>query len=114
MDKKGPTAVISSLNKVDTSKAGHGAVLDLKFHPSVLEGDEGLKKLVSFVKAAFKSGSAITLQINVVDRETLLKAKEKPEQYRDLLIRVRGYSAYFVDLEPWLQEQIIERTELRL
>ena len=113
-DKNGPTAVIRSVNKVDTSKAGHGMVLDLKFHPSALEGDEGLEKLISFVDVALKEERIITLQINVVGKETLLKAKEKPEEYRDLLVRVRGFSAYFVDLDPWMQEQIIERTELGL
>ncbi len=112
-DKKGPTSIIHSVNKIDTAKAGHGAVLDLKFHPSAL-AEDGLEKLVSFVDAALKGDHIITLQINVVDRETLLKAKEKPEEYRDLLIRVRGFSAYFVDIDPWLQDQIIERTELSL
>ena len=113
-DKNGPTAVIRSVNKIDTSKAGHGMVLDLKFHPSALEGDEGLEKLISFVDVALKEEHIITLQVNVVDKETLLRAKEKPEEYRDLLVRVRGFSAYFVDLDPWMQEQIIERTELSL
>jgi formate C-acetyltransferase len=89
-------------------------VLDLKFHPSVLEEDEGLEKLISFVDVALKAEHIITLQVNVVDRETLLRAKEKPEEYRDLLVRVRGFSAYFVDLDTWMQEQIIERTELSL
>jgi len=113
-DKNGPTAVIRSVNKIDTSKAGHGAVLDLKFHPSALEGDKGLEKLISFVDSALKGEHIITLQVNVVDRETLLRAKENPEGYRDLLVRVRGFSAYFVHLDPWMQEQIIERTELSL
>lgn len=112
-DKKGPTAIIHSVNKIDTAKAGHGAVLDLKFHPSAL-AEDGLEKLVFFVDSAMKGDHIITLQINVVDRETLLKAKEKPEEYRDLLVRVRGFSAYFVDIDPWLQDQIIERTELNL
>lgn len=112
-DKNGPTAIIRSVNKIDTSKAGHGAVLDLKFHPSAL-AEDGLEKLVSFVDAALKGDHIITLQINVVDKETLLKAKEKPEEYRDLLVRVRGFSAYFVELDPWLQDQIIERTEQSL
>ena len=89
-------------------------VLDLKFHPSALEGDEGLEKLISFVDVVLKEEHVITLQVNVVDKETLLKAKERPEEYRDLLVRVRGFSAYFVDLDPWMQEQIIERTELSL
>jgi len=113
-DKNSPTAVIRSVNKVDTSKAGHGGVLDLKFHPSALEGDEGLEKLISFVDAALKGERIITLQVNVVDKETLLKARENPEQYRTLLVRVRGFSAYFVELDRWMQEQIIERTELNL
>jgi len=79
-----------------------------------LEGGEGLEKLISFVDVVLKEEHVITLQVNVVDKETLLKAKEKPEEYRDLLVRVRGFSAYFVDLDPWMQEQIIERTELNL
>ena len=112
-DRNGPTAIINSVNKVDTSKAGHGAVLDLKFHPSALKAD-GLEKLTSFVEAALKGERIITLQINVVDRETLIKAKGNPDAYRDLLVRVRGFSAYFVDLDPWMQKQIIERTELGL
>jgi len=73
-----------------------------------------LEKLISFVDVALKEEHIITLQVNVVDKETLLRAKEKPEEYRDLLVRVRGFSAYFVDLDPWMQEQIIERTELSL
>ena len=112
-DKKGPTSIIHSVNKIGSAKTGHGAVLDLKFHPSAL-AEDGLEKLVFFVDSALKGDHIITLQINVVDRETLRNAKEKPEEYRDLLVRVRGFSAYFVDIDPWLQDQIIERTELNL
>jgi formate C-acetyltransferase len=112
-DRNGPTAIVRSVNKISTSRAGHGAVLDLKFHPSAL-AEDGLEKLIYFVDAALKGDHIITLQINVVDKETLLEAREKPENYRDLLVRVRGFSAYFVDLDPWMQDQIIERTELSL
>lgn len=110
-DKNGPTAIIHSVDKIKSVKLGHGTALDLKFHPSALMED-GFGKFVSFVDSVLKGDHIIALQMNVVDRETLLRAKEKPEEYQDLLVRVRGFSTYFVELDPWLQDQIIERTEL--
>lgn len=112
-DKNGPTAVLKSVSKVDLSKAGHGSVLDMVFHPSALRGREGFEKFVSFVDTFLKLPATTTLQVNMVDRETLLAARENPTdpKYRTLLVRVWGFSTVFVTLDPALQDHVIERTE---
>ena len=112
-DKDGPTAVLKSVSKVDLSKAGHGSVLDIAFHPSALKGEEGFKKFVSFVETFLKLPCSTTLQVNMVDREALLAARENPTdaRYRTLLVRVWGFSTVFVTLDSALQQHIIERTE---
>ncbi len=112
-DRNSPTAVLKSASKVDLSKAGHGSVLDIAFHPSALEGEEGLQKFVSFVDTFLKLPSATTLQVNMIDRESLLAAQENPSdpKYRTLLVRVWGFSTVFVTLDPALQQHVIERTE---
>ena len=112
-DNNGPTAVLKSVSKVDLSKAGHGSVLDIAFHPSALQGEEGLQKFVSFVETFLKLPATTTLQVNIVDRETLLAARENPTdpRYRTLLVRVWGFSTVFVTLDPALQEHVIERTK---
>ena len=112
-DRNGPTAVLRSASKVDLSKAGHGSVLDIAFHPSALKGEEGFQKFVSFIETFLKMASTTTLQVNMVDRETLLAARENPTdpKYRTLLVRVWGFSTVFVTLDPALQQHVIERTE---
>ena len=112
-DRKGPTAVLNSVGKVDLRKAGHGSVVDIAFHPSALEGKDGFEKFVSFIDTFLKMPCSATLQVNMVDRETLLAARENPRdpQYRTLLVRVWGFSAVFVELDPALQQHVIERTE---
>jgi len=112
-DKNSPTAVLKSSSKVDLSKAGHGSVLDIAFHPSALRGEEGLEKFVAFVDTFLKLPATTTLQVNVLDKETLLAAKENPTdpQYRTLLVRVWGFSTVFVTLDPALQQHVIERTD---
>ena len=112
-DHNGPTAVLKSVSKVDLSKAGHGSVLDIAFHPSALKTEEGFEKFVSFVDTFLKLPCSTTLQVNVIDRETLLEARENPTdpQYRTLLVRVWGFSTVFVTLDPALQQHVIERTE---
>ena len=112
-DKKGPTAVLKSVSKVDLSKAGHGSVLDIAFHPSALRGEEGFQKFVAFVETFLKLPATTTLQVNMVDRETLLAARDNPTdpRYRTLLVRVWGFSTVFVTLDPALQEHVIERTK---
>jgi len=107
-DRKGPTAVAKSLAKIDVARTG-GSLLNQRFLPRALEGEEGLDKLGSLVRAYFKLGGH-HIQFNVVDTETLREAQKKPEDYRSLLVRVAGYSDYFVDLDKDHQEEIISRT----
>jgi formate C-acetyltransferase len=108
-DRLGPTAVIKSASKLDHARTG-GTLLNLKFTPQVLEGDEGLEKLVQLVRSYFKLGGH-HIQFNVVSTKTLRAAQGEPEKYRDLIVRVAGYSDYFCDLSEALQEEIIARTE---
>jgi formate C-acetyltransferase len=107
-DRKGPTAVIKSLGKMDQIKSG-GTLLNQRFLPSVLAGEEGLEKLTQLVRSYFRLGGH-HIQFNVVDTETLRAAQKTPMEYRDLLVRVAGYSDYFVDLDIHHQEEIIART----
>ncbi|AFM40209.1 pyruvate formate-lyase [Desulfosporosinus acidiphilus SJ4] len=108
-DRLGPTAVIKSASKMDHARTG-GTLLNLKFTPQVVEGDEGLEKLVQLVRSYFKL-SGHHIQFNVVSAKTLRAAQKEPEKYRDLIVRVAGYSDYFCDLSEALQEEIITRTE---
>jgi len=107
-DRKGPTAVIRSCGKMDHLRTG-GTLLNMKFTPSVLEGERGLDNLVHLVRAYFKLDGH-HIQFNVVDAATLRAAQAEPDRYRDLIVRVAGYSDYFCDLSPALQEEIIART----
>ena len=107
-DRRGPTAVIKSLGKMDQFKSG-GTLLNQKFLRSVLSGDEGLTKMAALIRTYFKLDGH-HIQFNVVDTETLRDAQKHPENYRDLLVRVAGYSDYFVDLDIHHQEEIIART----
>ncbi|AFQ44969.1 trans-4-hydroxy-L-proline dehydratase [Desulfosporosinus meridiei] len=109
MDLMGPTAVIKSAAKLDHARTG-GTLLNLKFTPQVLEGEEGLDKLAQLVRSYFKLGGH-HIQFNVVSAKTLRAAQAEPEKYRDLIVRVAGYSDYFCDLSEALQEEIITRTE---
>ena len=107
-DRSGPTAVIRSLAKLDIAGTG-GSLLNQRFQPAVLSGEEGVRRLSSLVRGYFKLGGH-HIQFNVVDTETLLAAQKRPEDYRNLLVRVAGYSDYFVDLDKQHQEEIISRT----
>lgn len=107
-DRKGPTAVCRSLGKLDQVRSG-GTLLNQRFLPQVLEGDAGVGKLSSLVRTYFRLGGH-HIQFNVVDTDTLRDAQAHPERYRDLLVRVAGYSDYFVDIGRDLQEEIIART----
>jgi pyruvate formate-lyase/glycerol dehydratase family glycyl radical enzyme len=109
-DKRGPIAVVQSVSKVDLKNSSNGALLNIKFHPSVFEGDDGLSKFTDFLRG-FIEYKNIHVQFNVLSADTLKKAKENPDEYRDLVVRVAGYSAFFVDLNEALQDDIIERTE---
>lgn len=111
MDKNGPTALIKSAAKaIDTIKYA-SALLNTKFHPTVLKDREGMRKLLALIKTYLDLGGH-HVQFNVVSGETLRDAQLHPENYRDLIVRVAGFSAYFIHLDPGVQEQIIKRTEL--
>jgi len=108
-DRKGPTAVIKSVSKIDHAKTG-GTLLNQKFAPELLADEEGLDKLAHLIRTYFKFDGH-HVQFNVVNADTLRDAQKHPEKYRDLLIRVAGYTDYFVNLTEELQNEIIKRTE---
>lgn len=108
-DRKGPTAVIKSLSKMDQAKSG-GTLLNQRFLPSVLATDSDLEKLCAMIRTYFTLGGH-HIQFNVVDTKTLRLAQQYPNEYKNLLVRVAGYSDYFVDLDKDHQEEIIARTE---
>jgi formate C-acetyltransferase len=111
-DRCGPTAVLKSAAKMDQVRTG-GTLLNQKFTPQMLNDDEGLDKLVQLIRTYFRLDGH-HIQFNVVDEATLRAAQEKPEQYRDLIVRVAGYSDYFCDLGKALQDEIIARTSHEL
>jgi pyruvate formate-lyase/glycerol dehydratase family glycyl radical enzyme len=108
-DRKGPTAVLRSAAKMDHARTG-GTLLNQKLTPELLKDDGGLVNLVQLVRTYFKLDGH-HIQFNVVDAATLKAAKEHPNQHRDLIVRVAGYSDYFCDLSEALQDEIIARTE---
>lgn len=108
-DRQGPTGVIKSAAKIDHLKAG-GTLLNIKFTPDLVATDEGVDKWAHLVRSYFKLDGH-HIQFNVVRADTLRQAQANPEQHRDLIVRVAGYSDYFCDLSKELQEEIIERTE---
>lgn len=109
-DKNGPTAVFTSSLSYDHHKMLDGIALNLRMHPTVLSNDEGVEKLRDITKAYFDQGG-LECQYNVVDTNTLRKAQDAPGTYRDLVVRIAGYSAYFIELDRDLQNDIISRNE---
>lgn len=109
-DVNGPTAVLRSVQKLDHTRI-RGGLHNMKFHPSVLRGVEGSIRLLNLIKSMFETQTAFQVQFNVVDSRLLRAAQENPENYRDLIVRVAGFSAFFVELQKSLQDQVIERTE---
>ncbi|UCD90978.1 MAG: glycyl radical protein [Desulfobacterales bacterium] len=107
-DRNGPTAVVKSAAKIDHIRTG-GTLLNQKFLPQVLEDEQGITKLAHLIRAYFKMDGH-HIQFNVINSDELRRAQEYPDDYKDLIIRVAGYSDYFVDLTPQLQNEIIERT----
>lgn len=107
-DRRGPTAVCRSLGKMDQVQSG-GTLLNQRFLPALLEDEVGIDRLANLVRTYFRMGGH-HIQFNVVDTQTLRDAQHNPDQYRDLLVRVAGYSDYFVDLGVDVQEEVIART----
>lgn len=108
-DKHGPTAVIKSASKIDHVRTG-GTLLNQKFTPQFMDTEAGIDNVLHLIRSYFKLDGH-HIQFNVVSADTLRKAKKHPENYRDLIVRVAGYSDYFVDLTEELQNEIIQRTE---
>ena len=111
-DTHGPTAVIRSTTTVDQTPF-QSTLLNMKFHPSALKTEDDLKKLSSLIKTYCDMGGK-HVQFNVVGKELLVAAQKEPEKHRDLIVRVAGYSAYFVTLTNAIQQDIINRSELEL
>ena len=110
-DISGPTAIVNSLTKVDHSLATNGTLMNLRFPQEAVAGVEGRDNLVSFIDEYMAKG-AMHVQFNVMSAATMRAAQKKPEDYKDMLVRVAGYSAYFVELGKPLQKDLIQRTEL--
>ncbi len=109
-DNKGPTAAANSVAKLDHGNASNGTLFNQKFHPAALHGDAGLAKFVALIRGFFDQ-DGMHMQFNVVNRETLIDAQKHPENYKNLVVRVAGYSALFTTLSKALQDDIIHRTE---
>lgn len=109
-DTLGPTAAANSVSKLDHFIASNGTLYNQKFLPSALTGDSGLKNFSGMIRGYFDR-KGMHMQFNVINRDTLIKAQQNPEEYRDLVVRVAGYSAQFVVLAKDVQDDIISRTE---
>jgi len=109
-DQKGPTAVLRSVSKINLKLASNGTLLNMKFLPAFFEGKRALEKFVTLLRGFCKL-KIPHVQFNVVSASTLRDAQANPENYRHLVVRVAGYSAYFTELDKDLQDEIIRRTE---
>ncbi len=109
-DTKGPTATANSVARLDHGVASNGTLFNQKFHPSALSGMDSLEKFVAYLRGYFDQ-KGMHVQYNVVSKETLLDAQKHPEKYKNLVVRVAGYSALFTTLSRSLQDDIINRTE---
>jgi len=107
-DTHGPTAVVRSLGKLDQTQCG-GTLLNVRFLPQLLRRDQDIKKFAQLIRYYFSLGGH-HIQFNIVDTDTLLEAQKDPDHFRDLLVRVAGYSDYFNDCNATLQNEIIART----
>ena len=112
-DVNGPTAALASVSQIDQSEFANGTLLNMKFSPSCLKGEEGVQKLSQLIGAYFDMGG-MEMQLNVVAADTLRAAQADPETYKDLVVRVAGFSAYFVELHITGQNDLISRTELNM
>lgn len=110
-DTNGPTGVLASVSKICQTDFPNGTLLNMKFHPGVMQGEDGIDKLSKLMQTYFDMGG-MEMQINIVSTDILRDAQEDPKKYKDLVVRVAGFSAYFVELHPDGQNDLIRRTEL--
>ncbi|MBQ9858822.1 MAG: glycyl radical protein, partial [Oscillospiraceae bacterium] len=113
MDKNGPTAVLCSTSCIDQVDYPNGTLLNMKFHPSAANGDEGLTKVAQLIQTYFSMGG-MEMQLNFISSETLRDALKNPQDHQSLVVRVAGFSAYFVELHDECKMDLITRTELML
>jgi formate C-acetyltransferase len=109
-DVNGPTAAVKSVGNLEHLNLAQGTIFNMKMHPAAFDTNAGMRKWASLVRTYFDLGGW-EIQFNVVDAETLKAAQENPEEYKDLVVRVVGYSAFFVELDKSVQDDIISRTE---
>ena len=114
MDTNGPTAVLVSTTRIDHRKYPNGTLLNMKFSPSCLNGEDGVRKLTDLMKTFFFQLLGMEMQINVVSAETLRAAQKNPEEYKNLVVRIAGFSVYFVEMHTAGQNDLISRTELSM
>ena len=113
MDTNGPTAVIHSVSQIDQTDFANGTLFNMKFSPSAVRGDEGITKMSQLIQTYFDMGG-MEIQINVLSTETLRNAQKRPEDYKNLVVRVAGFSAFFVEMSLEAQEDLIGRTVLEM
>lgn len=113
-DTAGPTGALRSVTCFDHRNYTNGILLNMKFHPTALQSADGVEKLISVMKTYFFDMGGMEMQMNIISAETLRDAQTHPENYRDLVVRVAGFSAYFVEVYRDAQEDLIRRTELSL
>lgn len=114
LDVSGPTAILGSVTKFDHSKYSNGLLLNMKFHPSSISDDEGVGKLIDLMDTYFFGLGGMEMQLNIVSADTLRDAQAHPENYRDLVVLIAGFSAYFTEVYKAAQDDLIRRTELGL
>ncbi|MCL2200390.1 MAG: formate C-acetyltransferase/glycerol dehydratase family glycyl radical enzyme [Oscillospiraceae bacterium] len=110
-DRRGPTAVAKSVAKLDHARIGNGIILNWKFTPSAVSGESGSDSLIALMDTYFED-NGMQSQFSIIGRDTMIEAQKSPEKYKDLVVRIAGYSAYFTELSPELQNDLIGRTEL--
>jgi formate C-acetyltransferase len=113
MDTNGPTAILVSVSNIDQAEYPNGTLLNMKFHPNTMNGADGVRKLANLMQTYFGLGG-MEMQINVVSTATLREAQREPGKFKNLIVRVAGFSAFFVELHADGQEDLIRRTELAI
>jgi formate C-acetyltransferase len=111
VDRMGPLAILKSVSRIDQSNYPDGTLLNMKIHPSTVSNEDSRRKFRSLIETFFSMGG-MEMQFNILSSDTLRKAQKNPEDYKDLVVRVAGFSAYFVELHPCSQDEVISRTEL--
>ena len=112
MDRNGPTAILSSVTSFDHREFSNGVLLNMRFHPTVLSNEEGFDKLHELMSTYFFEMGGGEMQLNIVSSQTLRDAQTHPENHKDLVVRIAGFSAYFVEVYKQSQDDLIRRTEL--